>query len=447
MIEILLPAAVLLLGGVLARAAMAPAAPWAATIAIAPAVGFGFVSLAYFYWRLGGGAVAGFLPLFAGLALAAVAAGWRRRSLAPAPDATGPPATLAARVALGAALAVAAVTFVRYHFDDPLGQFDAKAIWNVRALLLFRAEESLEPIFAQLRYGHPSYPLLLPAGLAGQFALMGGDGVVLPAVQGVVFTAGVTAAVWAGIRLLGGGSSAAWGAAIVLSTPTTQRWGFGQCADVPLAYLLAITGVGLALQLSDSRRHWWPAWLAGFSLGLLPWTKNEGVLLGALLAAAWLAARARLPSAARPAVAPVALGALPGVLSLVAFKALWAPKDEISMFASGAIGRALDPERWSVVARAFFGELSPAGHAEWGLTWAATLVAAILGWRAWRRRPPMTFLGFALLGAWGTWFGIYLGTVHDPLWHLESSLDRLLLQLLPLTVIGAFSAVAASARR
>jgi hypothetical protein len=300
-------------------------------------------------------------------------------------------------------------------------------------------------IFRELKHGHPSYPLFLPAGLAGQFALAGADDILTPAIQALVFTAATAVAIGAGVHLLGGARLAPLAAALFLATPSAQLWGFSQCADVPLAYLFTAAGTGLAAQLTAATRRAFPPWVAGLTLGLLPWTKNEGAILAVILLAVWLASRRALPAADRPPIVPVLAGLLPGVLALAAFKLMWLPQDEISMFAGGALTRALDPERWRIVPLAFWRELDPrTGIGAWGLVWPLLLVLAILGRRALVRRPEVRFLGLSVALTYGAWFGVYLGTVHDPTWHLETSLVRLLLQPLPLALVAAFAAVAGS---
>lgn len=442
---VLVPFAVALFGALLARRAGLLPLPAPTVVLASPGLGLAAASLAFFGWRLVGGSSSAFLPLFAVAALAAVGLAWRRPVDKPAPAvATGARGGIwyFGTIVLGAAAILALRAFQLYRFEMPVGQFDARAIWNVHALLLWRADEPLAEIFQRLRYGHPSYPLFLPAGLAAQFALVGADDVVTPAVQSLILTAAAAATIWAGLHLLGGGRWGPLAAALFLVTPAALRWGFSQCADIPVAYLFGATGVGLAVQLRPSTRVLFPAWLTGLFLGLLPWTKNEGLLLATILLGAWITIRWTVERARRPPLVPLLIGAVPGILSLAAFKILWSPKDEISMFASGAVARALDPERWSIVTAAFWRELNPwTGSANWGLLWLLLAILWSLGWRAFAGRPEMRFLGLALALAYSAWFGVYLGTLHNPAWHLETSLNRLLLQLLPLTLVATFLAV------
>ncbi len=441
----LLPIAVALLGALLIRRAGRRPLPATTVVLAAPGVGLAAAALAFFGWRLVGGASGTFLPVFAIGTLAAVALAWRRPSAAPAPSPSRGELGVTWQVGvalLGAAVMLALRSFQLHRFDAPIGQFDARAIWNAHALLLWRAEEPLAGIFQGLKHGHPSYPLFLPAGLAAQFALLGGDNILTPAVQSLLLTLAAAATIWIGLHLLGAGRWGPLAAALFLVTPAAQLWGFSQCADIPIAYLFGAAGIGLAVQLGATRRAVFPAWLSGLFVGLLPWTKNEGLLLAVILLASWGVIRWTLDRARRPPPAPLLVGTLPGILSLVAFKLLWSPKDEIVMFASGAVGRVLDPERWSIVPAAFWREFNPwTGSADWGLSWALVVVLCLLGGRAFTGRPAVRFLGLALALSYLTWFGVYLGTLHDPVWHLETSLDRLLLHLLPLTLVATFLAV------
>ncbi len=96
--------------------------------------------------------------------------------------------------------------------------------------------------------------------------------------------------------------------ALVLSTPMVWRWAFAQSADVPLAYLTFAAAAGLTDLVFGSHQgqqkiggtggkgRTVPPWLTGFFLGLMVWTKNEGMVFSLILivvfaAGAWIRRR------------------------------------------------------------------------------------------------------------------------------------------------------------
>lgn len=427
----------------LGRWAPALGDPWERAV-LAPAVALGTGSALYFWWRVLGLASTAFVALLfaAALALALLPATPGRPLPRPRP------AGALALAVLAVAVAVAVVLCILRLLGQPVGEYDAVAIWNARALTIWRADEPLGPLFARLAgsHAHPDYPLLLPGGLAAAFALAGGDNAVTPQVVSVVLLLAAAGGIWMGLRRLGAGRWAPLAAAVFLLTPEVLFWGPAQCADLLVAYLLALAVTSLARRLGPEPRP--PAWLCGLCLALLPWAKNEGLLLAGALCGLWLLVAVATRHPVRRELAGLTLGAAPVLVTLVAFKVLWSPRPELPDFLSGALQRAIEPSRWAVVAGAFWREWNPVpGHREWGLVWPLVLVAGLVG-RLRGRRPgaDLLFLRTALAGGVLLWFGVYLGTPADLGWHLETSLDRLLLQLLPLALIWGYAELSGGLR-
>lgn len=418
---------------------------------LAPAVGLGGASLLFFWWRLAGlppGALA--VPLFA---LALVLASTRGRGGAPPTAGAAPRRRWQAGhwILAGATALALAVCLLRL-LQQPLGEYDAVAIWNARALTIWRADEPLAPLFARLTlsHAHPDYPLLLPGAVAASFAVGGGESVAVPQVASVLWLFAAAGAVWAGVRHVAGAERGRLAAALFLTTPEALFWGPAQCADLVVACLLALGAAGLAreLEVEGSPPAGARAALTGFVLSLLPWAKNEGLLLLGVLVLLWLALGLSRHGIGRRRALALAAGAAPGLATLAAFKLLWSPHAELPDFARGALARMLDPERWRTVLAAFAAEANPFGAgSEWAATPLLLLAAALAGLAAARRRgPAIAFLRLALAGSLALWLAIYLGTPADLSWHLDTSLDRLLLQLLPLACLWGFSELP-SARR
>lgn len=426
---------------------------------LAPAVGFGALSLAFFAWRLAGLGGASFGP-FAWAGLLAVG-GWgilalvrrgRSRGLA-SPDWRpvwcGPVwcRGLAVAAVCASLLALLGLAFLLYSRQAPVGQFDAWAIWTSRARLLFRTDDPLGA-FAFLRRAHPDYPLLLPGALAGQFALVGRVTTAIPQWTGALFPLAGAAVLGVGVHLLGASARWSWvAAALLLSTPLWIDWGFAQCADVPLAYLAVAAALALALQVRDGPAAVLPPWLGGVLAGLPAWTKNEGMILSLLmlgLFGLWSAWRRRWGLVGR-----VALGAALPWGAVLAFRLAWRPRSDLGFFLDAPWSAALQLDRWRFVGASFGERLDPVGgFSAWGLAWPIAAAGIAIGLAtATRRRPEIAFLLTLTACCWILWFGIFVATPHDVAWHVRTALDRLMLQLLPLTLLTAFAGAGLAARR
>jgi hypothetical protein len=415
---------------------------WGAA-ALAPALGYGPVSLAVFAWTWSdraGGAPA-LVAAAAGLAILLVAL-TPRRPPRPAPVREPWPRSLALAAIVVGVVSLGAVTAAAPTLAGmrPLGRHDAHAIWNVHALFLFRAPGDPSPLFRDMRLGHPDYPLLLPAAIAGQWALLGREAGGIPQAVGAVFLLATALVIGAALSARDRPLAGFVTIALYVSTPNALRWGFAQCADVPLSYLFAVAAAACTGLLGREPRAPLPPVVAGFCLGLLAWTKNEGMVLAALVGG-WLVVLHGLRGGATP-WGRLALGAVAPLLAVALFKLNWSPRHEIGdVYLQGAVDRIADPARWRQVEAAFRTELDPfRSWRRWGVVWPYVL----LGWLATaaallrRRLPDSEGLLWIAASAFAAWFLIYVAGSPKLAWQLQTSLDRLLLQLLPVALICAF---------
>lgn len=444
-------------GFMLARRALQASGPASSleALAWAPAVGFGCSSLIYFAWRLLGapGPGRGSVVALALLSALAYVLG-RGRSPATAAAAGGqadetshPPRifrwggwSMLALTAIGLVLA-----FHRWSTRWPLGTADAVNIWNSRGRFLLYGRENPAELLRLIERGHPDYPLLLPGSLAAQAGFWGDWDQALAQATGAAFVLGLGLITFVGLRRLRSGHLAAAGAALVLASPPVWRWGFSQCADLPLAYLLAAAGIGLATHLDGPSRRAASPLLVGFALGLLPWIKNDGLVpalaLGGLFSLSWLLQ----PPASRASyrtLAAIAAGALPGLLTVFLFKLLWAPPAAADLWLGHSpVAKLLDGERWSTVLSTVGTTLDPFDPSS-GWRWVLVflvLSVLVLGTGRGAQRPPLAFLVTSLALTASGYLVAYVLSPYDLVWHVSKSVDRLLLHLLPLAVVWSLA--------
>ena len=81
-------------------------------------------------------------------------------------------------------------TFVLNSMASPHGEWDAWAIWNLRARFLFRGRPDWHTAFSQhLAWSHPDYPPLLPSAIARSWAFIGADPTIVPITVALLFSA------------------------------------------------------------------------------------------------------------------------------------------------------------------------------------------------------------------------------------------------------------------
>lgn len=359
-------------------------------------------------------------------------------------DGAGPGTVGIGTFALASFAVAYAWTFGRWLGHRPLGSFDGMAIWTYRALQWYRSGDAFPAVLGALLESKPGYPLLLPGLIASEFTLWGGETTVIPVATGWLFVVTVAAATMLAVIRHAPVGAALAATSLLLSTPVVWRWAFAQSADLALASLTVTAALGLVDLLDRGGRASAPAWLVGFFLGLMVWTKNEGLILALVLvvvtAIATAAGRRRLGWSRWAALA---LGSLPAVTATAIVKLGWAVGGEAQRYLdAGLWARLIDPTRWREIAVAFLSRPVPlSGDTLWGGTLVLLVaLAALAVLRPGRGRRTETALlyGVPVVVAVAIDAAIYLITPEPLEWHLRTSLDRLLLQLLPLAVVAVF---------
>jgi hypothetical protein len=344
------------------------------------------------------------------LLLAGGALWWRRRPQTPAAVEPGAPRWLLAAIAVAGA--VVAALFVEHSIRYPDGGWDARAIWNLRARMLYGAPDRLTDVFPRdIPEQHPDYPLLLPGLVAHLWFAAGARTPLVPIGVSAAFAVAGIAVLYREVARERGKAIGLCAALLLLGTPDFLILAWNQYADLKVAMLLLV-----AMVLASEGRHA----TAGLVAGLAAYTKNEGLVeVGALLIA--IAARAGLRQAARfvsGALAPLAL--------LAYFKLRWAPPNDLLASTSVAAAASRAPRRGGLVLQGFLAQLTDFPH--WGCALPVVAVAWVARWRS-RERGRIAPLFVALTLA--SFFAIYLVTPRGAQYHLESSLDRLIFQLWP----------------
>lgn len=423
-------------------------APAGILVALACGGGLGLASYTYMIALLAAGASrASVIGLDGALLAAAAVWWWRRRTLSPrlppTPWRGGERAALAVVViaAVGALAAFTANALV-----NPHGEWDAWAIWNVRARFLFRAGPQWRRAFsAELM--HADYPLLLPAAVAHVWTSAAAESNAAPLAVALCFAGALVVLLAAALAYLRGRMHGLLGGLCLLATPLLLRRAAWQYADIPLAFFLLATVALLAVAdraaaAADAPAARGALILAGALAGMAAWTKNEGALFVVAVVAVRALCTARARTLDWRRAAAFAIGLAPGALVLAYFKLVLAPRSYLfaDQHVADYAARLLDPSRYAVIATVAGAVLLQS----LGIITVAVPVAVLLLGRtrdATARRAA-AWVGLLLALVALGYAAVYLVTPLDLDWQLRHSLDRLLLQLWPSVLFAVLLATA-----
>ena len=424
----------------------ARAKPAALLAALALPAGLALTSTVYFLWLVVSGGRAAWYPAVELAVLAAAVlvlrrprAARRARLVLPARP---PPLEALALLVLALTAGVALLVTLRWAAVTPWGYWDAFARINLKSRFLYGGGEHWTWMFRSEAAAQPDYPLLLECSLARLWRWSGGIDPLPAQALSMLGWVGCLAALAALAGHLRSSAVAAAAGLLFLCQRSDRAWAAMQYADFALATYTTLVAGLLALAAADRRRaaRWFP--LLGVFAGSAAWCKNEGLVF-ALLALAWTALAHRdVPRRGR-AAAGLARGLFLGGLAVPVLKLGFAGKSFV--FAArtrSAWEDLLDPARYRIVGGYLARHLA-AEMAGWALL---LLVAAVVLVPAGRRRgrawaPLVLGCGMALV------FLLVLVTTHFDLdWLTGTTIDRFVLQLWPLAILGLVAAVGSASR-
>ena len=316
------------------------------------------------------------------------------------------------------------------------GDWDASAIWNLRARFLasgpdlWRRAISSEIGSFMIGASHPGYPLFLSGTVGLLWNIAGSFLRDVPITVALLNSLAVLALLVASLarRSIALGLLAG---SILLGTELYASQASFQYADMlqALAFLATLILLDAASEHADPR----VLIACGVAIGLAPWIKNEGqpFAIAALGVALWRF---------RAKTLWVLCGALPGIAATAAIKLLSEGRE--SMFPATlaeALAKIADPSRW---VQSFVGFAKAVGYA--GPWWGHPLVLVLalilaLGFVPAQERRQRIWLGIPIAVTLAAEFGLYLVTTADLAWHIATSATRLVLQVWPSLLWFVFS--------
>ncbi len=402
-------------------------------------IGLGLSSLLYFLYMLFFAGAGWFVFVQTGilLALLVINVGRERKHWRPALPRWS--LTRVQMIFLGIAglvFLVSVLSTASYLLRRVQGDWDAWMMYNRAARFIYRDQTGwlgsfssrMDPIF------HADYPLLLAMNIAAGWEALGDETPHVPMLISALFSLGCMGILVSALASLKSAGQAALGLIVFWGTPAVVDEGARQLADVPLAsYMLATV---ILIYFYAVRRKPMLIVLAGLTAGLAAWTKNEGTLfvIAALPALILAFRRDRLLTV----LMGYGLGLAFPLAIVLYFKLFMAPpSDVLSNGAARSIPQIMDGSRHLEILRSLGLEFLTFGG--WTVRSLAIGVIPVL-WVYYALLPSpldpgtvdarlagITMLALQTLG----YYGIYLISPYPIEWHLNFSVERVVLQLFP----------------
>jgi hypothetical protein len=349
--------------------------------------------------------------------------------------AAGPPMPLYLVIICGAVCASAVIMFVVYTLTKPHGEWDAWSIWNLRARFLYRGGDAWKNAFSsQIGWSHPSYPVLWPGIVALCWTLARNDSTLAPAAVAFIFVFGAAGVLVSSLGILRGKTQAMIAGIVLLGGSQFITFGANQYADIPVGYFIVTALALLCLQdrfPGDARF----SIMAGLMAGFAAWTKNEGLLFLAAVtvARAWALWRYGAKERLKGQLLRFVAGFAAPLAIVVFFKLRYGTADDLlSKQPRQIFAHLADFGRWITLTEAYVKAPFHVGAFLVPIVLVLAVYWYLVRFKVDERdRPALaTIIGAIGLTLAGE-FLIYVAFPDDMIWQINTSLERLFLQMWP----------------
>ncbi|MEZ5015946.1 MAG: hypothetical protein R2800_02765 [Flavipsychrobacter sp.] len=296
------------------------------------------------------------------------------------------------------------------------GLWDAWAIWNLHTVYL-ASPEDWKLLFNNSNGAHPDYPFALP-GILAYFKHLLPRANYWVAAYGIHLLTTISIPVLIYTETYKKNIIIAGIALLLLCTNVHFVYiGVSQLADTLLSLFFLIA----LIALNNSRHNPKLILTAALFTGLCMWTKNEGIVFAGFILLFHLK---QFFSKEHRKLSIIGL-ILPALILLL-FKTLYSTPNDLLSEERRPIWELLsDTSRYSMIYQSFVGNLNL--HFK-SVQYAGILflLLAIVRWKKIQWKQLVMVLCICL-----TLMSVYLISPHDLEWHLATSQDRLILQLLP----------------
>jgi hypothetical protein len=319
----------------------------------------------------------------------------------------------------------------------PYGFEDAWSIWNFAARYIYRMN-SPAILFNHHYYEpfHPDYPVGLGLNVAWGWFVLNRESTNLPIAIALYIIVSPALLLWGSLNKWRGTLPAVLGALLYLMIPNL-KWSVGQMADGLIALFMLSAIIMLYGYLRGSQPGF--LFLGGLAAGFSAWIKNEGLLficVFVIIIAFMVLRRVIHPSD----IKWVAGGLSAPLLITVAYKFVIHASSDLFSGDPAVTAQLLDVQRWWTIARNF--SMYTLNYGNWpvSIVFVLLIYAILMGFDSSEGRRQFWLL-LVILGQFVGYVIVYLLTPHDLAWHISTSMDRLISQLLPMVIFWLFVAL------
>ena len=348
-----------------------------------------------------------------------------------------------ATVTLAATLVIAGFGWYWVAVEFPHGQWDAFAIWNLKARHIALGGENWSNVFNDA-LKHTDYPLLLPLSIARMWTYAGTTTTAVPQLLHVVFLLLTISVLLATVAIMRNRIHAIVATFIVMAYSNFLRFPSNQYADTAVGcyILMALCMTVIAWRLTGNSHSPWV--LSGLFAGCAAWTKNEGLLFALVLVIVTVSVTAlvRGPKKIKHTIVPLLTGLAPFLFIVGFFKLTLTGSNDLLQDLSLADiwNKITDPQRHQLILRK--SRFIITSYPDLWVILSLLVYLGIFGFTKFRQdRPGIAIVGLSVFLTTIGYYTVYLITPHDLSWHLSTSLQRLFIHLWPSGVLCVVLAI------
>lgn len=318
-----------------------------------------------------------------------------------------------------------------YHYFDAAirwGEWDAWAIWTSHAKVL-TSDTYFSNLFTdKISWTHPDYPLFLPANIAIVWKSIGSHSAFVPAIFAYITAVALVLVILTSFLEK---KHAVIGLLLFLAlTYFDVLFPFvvWQYADTVFALFVLLPFV--LLQHLPKQQPYKILVLIGFFAAAAAWVKNEGIMFFGLFSLVFFIKYCRNFKL----ITHFILGALLPLSVLFFFKIKFAPTNDLMDGSTNEYAEKLvDFENYKVILNFAYTFIID----NCKLLYMSLIAILILNYKY-----IYSFCFLVIFGLLVAYFFVYVTTPYDIMWHLSTSLNRLLHQVTPILLYSIFMAFA-----
>lgn len=302
----------------------------------------------------------------------------------------------------------------------PWGAWDGTFIWNLHAKFLADQDHWLQLFIKQISWSHPDYPLFVPSLIAIFWHLNGSVSTIVPILIGILPLLGIIVILYSSLNntLIGFVPCV-----IILLDSVFMSQASAQYADTWLAFFILL-GTYLIVNIKQNKNL---IFVIGIIVSGAFWVKNEGLfffLITSLLILFQFKSDKKL-------ILKYFSGTIILVTVLILFKIKNSAENDMLTGLFNTFGnKLLDSNRYILIIKFLISTIL-----EKFPILPFLILFSVFYYPKFEKWNIYPLIGIVFLIC--TYFFIYLFTPKDLIWHLETSLDRLLHQVYP-TILMLF---------